>query len=318
MSYTKREGTCPVCKKNGTLTRKWVLNKYKKKYSYDIYSHNGTIHYSNQSKESRRSFKKRELEQKLIEEISSEKFKQGLFNAGDIKRLLESEYPNVDSDSIRNNLHRLSGSGILESVNRGRYVFFLNRVSRDRLSFIDDSMEFSLEDLDNDLMYKGHVSISEIRNDKAWPLYFLPYRIIGDTDTRFSEIKFSGYDTTNGKELKTILLEDTPRDKRLLLKLSNPLFPNESIRVRFSYDWPEPKQTFVFSAATYMNSFGFSLAGNERLKVSITVTSSAWNEVRDLSRNILNTNNKKWKSIYSFKLKSVQPFSILQFRWKRP
>jgi Fe2+ or Zn2+ uptake regulation protein len=316
MAFVKEQGICPICKNSAVVTRKWVLNKYKTRYNYLIYHHSGTVHYSNVTSAKTRSFKKGELKKLLINTINSESFKSGLFRAEDVRKALFREYPSIIIDSIRDNLYRLADSGMLESVKRGRNVFFLNAVYKERLSFVDDSKKILLTDLDNDLMFKGHVSIGTIRNDKSWPLYYLPYRIFGDSDKRFKDLEFKAFNVTDQEELKTVMIEDNPREKRLLLKLAKPLFPNETMTVRFEYNWQEPKQTFFFTTAAHLKSFEFKFLGNMPVKILVTQTISTLNQMKDLSNSIAPGKSKGWKFVYVFKLKDMKPFSIIQFRWK--
>ena len=316
MAYVKEEGICPICNRKGVITRKWVVNKYKKKYFYTIYNHDGTLHYLNQSQDQSRKFKKGDLERILIERIISEKFKTGLFKISDIKKLLSKDYPDIDANSIGSNLRRLSSLGILENVKKGRNLYFLNAIYRDRLSFVLESEKFILEDINNDGLFSRHTFIGLIRNDKAWPLYFIPYKVLGDTDTDFEKLGFNARDLSNSEELKTLVIEDKKREKRLLLKLSKPLFPEERREISFKFDWEEPNKSYVFSAATVMSNFELSLFSNLPVRVSATLTSSDLNEVRDISNSIIQKKNRRWNFIYSINLASVQPFSILQVKWK--
>ncbi|MCL6002958.1 MAG: hypothetical protein M1556_04865 [Candidatus Thermoplasmatota archaeon] len=316
MAYRKEEGICPVCKSNSIITRKWVLNEYGKKYSYTIYHHEGSVHYVNQSTSISGRFKKGEMKNLLVEAINSENFKEGLFRAEDAKRALIKQFPNITIDSVRDNLYRLTKAGMLEIIRRGRQLFFINTIYKERLSFIDDSIKFVLKDIDGDSMFRSHISTSVIRNDKSWPLYYLPYKIFGDSETDFKDLQFKAYDISNKQALKTLVIEDKPNEKRLLIRLTNPLFPEESIKVRFEYNWEEPKQTFFFTAATQMNSFDFTLMGDSPMKVQATQSISTLNEIRDLSDSMVREKNRKWKYVYSVKTKSINAFSVIQLWWK--
>jgi hypothetical protein len=316
MVYTKEMGICPICKLSAVVTKKWVLNKYSKRYDYLIYHHNGFVHYVNETASGSRRLKKGELKKLLIETINSESFKEGLFNAEDAKEALLKVIPSISLDSIRENLYKLSEEGMLEQVRRGKRIFFLNAVYKERLSFLDDSIKFVLIDLDNDASFKGHILTALIRNDKSWPLYYLPYKIYGDTETDFKSLQFIASDPATNELLKTLIIEDKPKEKRLLLKLNRPLFPNETIKIRFEYQWQEPKQTFFFTAATQMNSFEFVLMGKRPLKIQATHTISTLNEVNDLSNSIILNSNRSWKYIYSVKIKSIKAFSVIHFKWK--
>ena len=317
MTFPKEEGICPFCKRKSFITRKWVLNNYKTRYNYTIYHHDGFVHYSNTTPNNARVFKKGIIEKVLIETINSENFKDGLFLTRDIKKRLQKEYQEISSDTLRENLHRLVEIGMLEKVRKGRQIYFLNAIFKDRLNYVFDSVKFSLGDTNEDTLFRSHVSIYNIRNDKTWPLYFLPYRIFGDTDITYDKMRFKAIDLTNNEDLKVLLIEDNPREKRILIRLNKPLFPNENMKVRFDYDWQEPRQNFVFTAATHMNAFEIVLSSNYPLKIQASRTISTMNELKDLSKEVVGTRTKKWRFVYSVKLKSIRPFSVLQFRWKR-
>lgn len=315
MRYVKKVGICPVCKLPARVTRKWVLNKYKARYDYLIYHHNGINHYSNQGSGASRKFKKGEIRSMLVNAINSENFKDALFRTEEMKKILRLKYQNIGSDEIRDNLYKLSDSGMIETVRKGRDVYFLNAVYKERLSFVDDSLRLILRDIDNNLMFRNHISINTIRNDKNWPLFYLPYRIFGDSDNDFKGLQFKARDLTNNQILKTTVLEDNAREKRLLLKSSKPLFPNQSVRIKFEYNWDEPTQTFFYSAATEMRSFEFTFMGNRPLKIQATQTISSLNQVKDLSNAIVRKKSRRWKFVYSLKMKSIGAFSIIQFKW---
>ncbi|MEM0135506.1 MAG: hypothetical protein QXU18_09855, partial [Thermoplasmatales archaeon] len=245
-----------------------------------------------------------------------ETFKEGLFKPEDAKKALIRKYPSISLDSVRENLEKLVEAGMLASIRKGRNVYFLNAAYKERLSFVDESIEFVLIDVDNDAMFKGHTSTFIIRNDKNWPLYYLPYKIYGDSDTGFDELGFMAFDPASNETLKTLVIEDKPYEKRLLLKLPKPLFPGEITKIRFEYNWQEPKQTFFFTAATQMNSFEFMLVGNTPLNIQATQSISTLDEVKDLSDSITLNTNGTWKYVYSIKLKFINPFSVIRFKWK--
>jgi hypothetical protein len=314
--FNQREEICPVCGTNARLTRKWVLNKYGKRYDYFIYHHQGYIHYANQNAHNSKGFRKGQLEKVLIETINSQDFRLGSFRISELKKLLLKNYPNIEFGSLKVSLNRLAEVGIVEKQKKGSRLFFINTVSKERLSFIMDSISISLEDVGDDSMLTKHRSIYMIKNDHTWPLYFIPFRVVGDTDTTFEEIKLSGIDHTNSKDAKVILIEDAPKDKRFLLKLPVPLFPGELREITIEYYWPEPKQVFVFSAATKVTSFEFSISGNILARLIVSLTSASNNETTDLSREVKETSTSKWKNIRSIKLTDVEPFSVLQLKWR--
>jgi hypothetical protein len=316
MVYVKEVRVCPVCNVKAVVSKKWVLNSYGKRYNYLIYQHDGFVHYSNEKASISRNFKKGEMVKHLTETISSENFKYGLFKTKDAKVALSNKFLSISMDSVRDSLYKLVETGMLETVRKGRILYFLNTVYKERLSFVDDSINFELLDLDDDGMFKGHIFTSIIRNDKSWPLYYLPYKIFGDSDVYYDDLQIRASVAESNETLKTLILEDKPREKRLLLKLNRPLFPNESIKIRFDYYWQEPKHTFFFTAATFMKSFELKLMGNMPLKIQGTLTQPTTGEIKDLSGSIISSGSRKWKYVYLAKIRSVKEFSVIHFKWK--
>jgi hypothetical protein len=316
MVYVKEVRVCPVCNVKAVVSKKWVLNSYGKRYNYLIYQHDGFVHYSNEKASTSRNFKKGEKGRRLTETINSENFKYGLFKTKDAKEALSNKFPSISLDSVRDGLYKLVETGMLETVKKGRILYFLNTVYKERLSFVDDAINFELLDLDDDGMFKEHISTSIIRNDKSWPLYYLPYKIFGDSDVNYEDIQFRASVAESNETLKTLILEDKPREKRLLIKLNRPLLPNESIKIRFDYYWQEPKHAFFFTAATFMNSFELKLMGNMPLKIQGTQTQPAIGEVKDISGSIILSSGRKWKYVYSAKIRSVKEYSVIHFKWK--
>ena len=316
MVYVKEVRVCPVCNVKAVVSKKWVLNSYGKRYNYLIYQHDGFVHYSNEKASISRNFKKGEMVKHLTETINSENFKYGLFKTKDAKVALSNKFLSISMDSVRDSLYKLVETGMLETVRKGRILYFLNTVYKERLSFVDDSINFELLDLDDDGMFKGHIFTSIIRNDKSWPLYYLPYKIFGDSDVYYDDLQIRASVAESNETLKTLILEDKPREKRLLLKLNRPLFPNESIKIRFDYYWQEPKHTFFFTAATFMKSFELKLMGNMPLKIQGTLTQPTTGEIKDLSGSIISNGSRKWKYVYLAKIRSVKEFSVIHFKWK--
>jgi hypothetical protein len=312
----QREEACPVCGIDARITRKWVVNNYGKRYDYLIYHHQGYVHYSNQDKNCSKGFRKGKLEKILIETINSQDFKLGSFRIMEIKKLLANEYPDVGFGSLKVSLNRLAEVGIVEKQRKGRKLIFINTVSKERLSFVISSISIGLEDVSNDLGYKRHDYIYRVKNDHSWPLYFIPFRAVGDVDTAFADIKFLAFESSNNSVINVIVVEDAPKDKRLLLKLPSPLLPGEAREIRFEYHWSEPKLMYVFSAATRIDDFNFSVSGNNLAKLTVSFTSGSTNETRDLSNEVIETQSLKWKSIRSIKVKDVEPFAVIQLKWK--
>ncbi len=316
MVFYTREEVCPICGVNARVTRKWVRNQYGKRYDYFIYHHQGYIHYSNQDVKSSKSFRKGELERALMEVINSQDFKLGSFQISEIRKLLAKDFPVVGFGSLKTSLNRLTEIGILERQKRGRNLFFINTVSKDRLSYVIDSLMVSLEDTENDVSFKRHLFVYSISNDHSWPLYYVPFRAVGDVDATLDSLKLNSYDLTNKKDIKVMLVEDAPKDKRFLLRLPTPLFPGEFRNISIRYDWSEPKQMFVYSSATKMKRFEFSLLSKHTSKLGVFLTSSTSNETTDLSNEITETSTLKWEFVRTIGLSDVEPFAVIQLKWK--
>lgn len=317
MVFNQREEICPVCGERARLTRKWVVNRYGKRYNYYIYNHPGYVHYSNQDKSNSKLFKKGQLEKILIKTVNSQEFKLGSFRIKDLKKLLVKDYPEIAFGSIKVSLNRLAEVGIIEKQRKGRNLVYINTVSKDRLSYIIDSLTVSLEDESDDDMFSKHSFQYKIRNDHSWPLYYVPFRAVGDVDATFDGLGMHAIDPSNSKEINVMSVEDAPTDKRVLLKLATPLLPDEVRNIKIEYHWLEPKQLFVYSSATKMNNFEFSISGNNLTKLSVSITTASRNETLDLSSQVNEAVSPKWKSICSISLTDVEPFSVLQLRWKR-
>lgn len=173
-----------------------------------------------------------------------------------------------------------------------------------------------MEDRNNDSTFKGHIFIYKIRNDHSWPLYIIPFRIVGDSDTTFKDLNLNATDSQTGKEIRVILVEDTPRDKRVLLKLPSPLFPEERREIKIEYQLLEPSKTLVYSSATKTANFEFYLSSNGTNRLSAYITYASGNKTLDLSMQVKERQSEQWKSIQSVSLKDVESFAVMQLRWK--
>ncbi|MGC8561971.1 MAG: hypothetical protein ACP5NO_02070 [Thermoplasmata archaeon] len=317
MVIAQREGVCPVCGEKARVSSKWVLNRYGKRYNYFLYHHQGYIHYSNQNDRNSKEFRKGQLEKILIETINSQDFKLGSFRISDIRNIIIKDNPKVGFSSIKVSLNRLAQVGIIERQKKGRDLFYVNTVSKERLSYIIESITVALEDENDDNMFSRHLFYYRIRNDHSWPLFYVPFRAVGDVDATFEDLSMRAKDPSNSKDIRLMTIEDSANDKRVLLRLPSPLLPNEARDISIEYHWPEPKQLFVYSSATRMDNFEFSIAGNSPTKLSASLTSASRNETLDLSQMVRENFSEKWKSVSRLSLKDVEPFSVLQLKWKQ-
>lgn len=308
-------GICPVCKGSARVSRKWVLNKYGKRYEYLIYQHEGFKHYSNQNEQNSRDFRKGDLEKLLVETINSQEFRLGSFKVADVRKLLLKDHPDIGYGSIKVSLNKLAKGGMIEVQKNGRSLSYINSFSKDRLSFVIDSLAISLEDVDEDGMFKKHVIRLEIRNDNAWPMYYVPFTAAGDEESTFQDIKILASDHSNSSDIRITLLEDAPMNKRVLLRLPSPLLPGEIRELRIEYYWSEPNKSYVQQSATKMDSFEFSLSRNNLARLTASLTSGSTNETTDLSGRIKETSSERWSHVSSITITEVEAFSVLQFKW---
>lgn len=316
MSEVSGEVICPICGKPSVPSSKWVLNNYGKRYDYLIYTHGDSKHYSNQSHSPSRSFKKGFLKMSLVEVINSEYFRDGLFSTRDAKDSLMKLNIMAQMDSVRDNLYRLAEIGMLKAVRKDRRVYFINAAYSSRLSFVDESLKVILKDEEGDGMFRHHISIVTVRNDKDWPLPHLPYKILGDSDVSFEEINFKARDLTNEADLKTFVIEETPTEKRLLLKLLKPVPPGETLKVRFEYFWKESNRSFFYTSATLMKRLELSFLTNKPIETSALLCASSLDDVIDLTASISKERNNRWEHSYNLKLTSLKAFSVVHFKWK--
>lgn len=311
-----RVEVCPICKEDGRVSRKWVLNKYGRRYEYFIYHHKGSTHYSNKDSQTSRDFKKGELEKLLVKTINSQEFRLGSFKVNDVRKFIVKDYPDVGYGSIKVSLNRLAKGGMIEVQRNGRNLSYINAFSKDRLSFVIDSLSIGLEDIDEDGMFKKHIIILSIRNDHTWPMYYLSFMAVGDEESTYEDIRMTASDYTNSKEVKITLQEDAPMDKRVLLRLPSPLMPAETREIRIEYYWSEPNKSYVQQSATKMDSFEFSLSRNSLTRLTASQTLGSTNETIDLSGNIKETSSGVWSHVSNITITDVEPFSVLQFKWE--
>ena len=283
---------------------------------YFMYHHQGQIHYSNQNEVISKSVRKGELERALMEKINSQDFKLGSFRISEIKKLIEKDFPDVGFGSIKANLNKLAEIGILEKQKKGRSLFFINTVSKERLSYLIESLSVTLMDFEGDSKFKQHLFVYNIVNDRSWPLYYIPFRAVGDVDSTMESLNIYAFDSTSEKEIKVMIVEDAPKDKRFLLRMPSPLLPGESRRISIKYDWEEPKQMYVYSSATKMKTFEFYLLSRRPSKLSVYLTSSTTNETRDLSSDVKETSSKEWKYVQTIVMSEVEAFAVVQMKWK--
>ncbi len=310
----KRE-VCPICGFRARVTHSWATNRKGNRYEYLVYHHEGKVHYINKNLAGSRMIKKGEIEEVLIGLLNSQTFNSGDFQIIDVRKYLPQKYSNLGFTSIQYALDKLEKAGIVEKQKRGRSLFYINTMDKKRLSFVFDTIEIFLGDVLNDGMFRKHSFSYEIRNDHAWSISFMPFRITADTGITFTELKYKAFDFSNSKDLKVTLLEDTPLEKRVLMRFPIPLLPGERRKMRIEYYVPETKQNFAIWSATNMTRLDFTISGNNPINLIASLTSSSRNETQDLTNRLAESESPKWKYIHSISLRDVEAFSVLQLKW---
>lgn len=315
MVKTREKASCPICDRQATVTSKWVANKYGEKYEYLIFKHDDVTHYFNKADEKRRSFEKGKLENKLIEVINSESFREGVFQIGDVKEALTKDFPQISTNTVRSNLLRLSKRGVLEIREDKRKIFFTNQINKGKLNYTFQSMTILMEDINSDTMFKKHVYQFDVVNDRNWPLYYLHTRVVGDTESAIEKLELNAFDVSKSKEIKIIPIEDNPKEKRILLRLSDPIPLSGSRVIRLEYKWDEPAKLFTFSTGTKMKFFEFKIVGRVKTKLVALMVYPNRNETRNLTENIVEVGDSKQGFTSRIRIVDIEPFSVIQLKW---
>ena len=310
-----KEEVCPICGFKARVTHSWATNRKGNRYEYLVYHHEGKVHYINQNLAGSRMIKKGEIEEVLIGLLNSQTFNSGDFQIIDVRKYLAQKYSNLGFTSIQYALGKLEEAGMVEKQKRGRSLFYINTMDKKRLSFVIDSVELHLDDELNDAMFRKHLFLYEIRNDHPWSISFMPFRITSDVGVTFDELKYTAVEISDSKVLKVTLLEDDPLEKRVLIKLPNPLLPGDRRKIRIEFSLPEPKQNFAIWSATNMARLDFTISGNNPINLIASLTSSSRNETQDLTNRLAESGSPKWKYIHSISLRDVEAFSVLQLKW---
>lgn len=307
--------TCPVCGTKARVSHQWVLNKYGIRYDYTIYHHKEGMHYVNADKKINGYLKKGDIERKLVEMLASPQFKQGLFRLGDVKKALLPDFPDVAYGTVKVNLMKIAHAGLLEVRTKGRDVYWENMMSKDRLSYIVKSLKIALCDARNEFLFYDHRYAYKIRNDHAWPLYYLPFRVVSDVEITMQKLKMTA---TTPRELLTIIpIENDPLRKKVLLKMTKPILPGEEEEVRIKYILPEPAQVFTYTSATTTKHLKFIMSSNVDITIAPSLTSGSRSEITDLTGVV--RRNASMKDGYRMELDipDVQPFASIRIEWKR-
>jgi len=315
MAYVGKVGICPICRVEAPFTKKWVLNKYGERYEYIVFHHGEKNHYINAHGARIKGFKKGEVEKIITEKICSSSFKWGAFRIRDIMEFLASDYPELNVNTVRNALLKLVNSGVLssESVEGRRY--FMSLAQNERLDFSMESISLELVDVGGDGNYAFHSHSGTVVNDKEWPLFFVMYRILGDESIALDEMNLSCRRCDTNERIPVIVDGDYPTEKRILLRMSEPVPPRGKREICISYEWPERKHSFIYSAATYLNTFRLKFYGNKKIRYNVTMSEPNSGSVRKITNLVEEGMDKGWQHIYSLRLRALRPFTYIQFDW---
>ncbi|MEM0138664.1 MAG: hypothetical protein QW100_02930 [Thermoplasmatales archaeon] len=304
-----------MCGETGTVSKKWVLNGYGRRYEYTIYKHGSKAHYLGTLASSRKRLRKGELEDVLREEICSDTFTLGCFRIGDLRKLLPAKYTGVSGRTMRIALNRLEVDGVVKARKEGRSLYFLTTARSERLDFVIESINLSLQDVSNDGNYSRHVYKNVIRNDRNWPLPFIPCRIIGDSPVPLSDIDLKAFECTSERTLTVKVEEDGPVEKRVTLKLRDPVPPHETKCILLTYSWPEVRHSFVYSAGTFLKSLTLRLEGNKRIAYSASLTDQTSGRIRNITDLLTASESRQFSHVYTLRLRSLLPFAVVQLNW---
>lgn len=98
-----------------------------------------------------------------------------------------------------------------------------------------------------------HLSTREMENQSDTPQEYYVMYIEGDINKKWEDIHPEIFEIRDNKEipLEYKLLKDQPQYKRFRVKFPKPLYPKESIKIMFKYEWDEPNKSRPFDTAYY-------------------------------------------------------------------
>ena len=212
---------------------------------------------------------------------------------------------------------KLAHEGLLLLPKRDRRIYFVNNSKKDRLDYIVEKIDISLEDIFGDAVFNKHSFRLRILNDSISPLSYIQFRGAGDIARTKEEVSFKARDMTKMQASKIYFLEDSPQEKRIVIELVTAIGPNERRVILIEYLWPEPEHFHSFTASTNLKAVKFSLISKNKFSLSVSRTNSGRTETGDESDKVTTVTNRRGEVIERYENKGVPPFALLNFKWKQ-
>lgn len=308
---------CPICNKPGSKERKWTRKKSGKRYDYEVFHHESTVHWVRIGSSSPGRVEKDDTRKKLIELLSTTKFRRAIFTIKDIVAEFEEGGLTTDDERLRRTLSKLVESGLLLILRRNRKVYFINSTPRERLEYIMKNVDITLEDSSDEGTFERHYYRTLILNDSEFPLHYIQFRATGDNIRDRNDLSFNSYDMTRKEKAVIHFLEDDPQLKRILIELKEPMLSNVERTLSIEYFWPEIGPSYMFTSPTQTDFFRFSLVSRSDVEMTVTRTNSDRTVVEDLSSRVISTTKKDKLNVKKFEMVSLPAFAVLKFNWKR-
>jgi|GEM_PF-5505911 len=311
--HQKRKEICPICGNEGFVSKVWTTNKYGSKYSYKIYNHGNIKHYYSIDN-SRKINKKGEILDNLTNLLSSDQFRLGLFSLSELKVELKKRGLIYNDISVRNSLLILVRNGLISISKKGRNVFYVNELNKAKLNFTFLDIHLIMEEMKGNGKIDGHIYKILLRNDKYFYLNFIPFNIIGDSPKNFQNLNFNATDLSMNKKLKVILLENKPKEKRMLLRFDNPIPPGKEREIELFYEWEEITPTFTFGSASEINKVIIEIKSKIINNMKVTQISPDRMTNIDITDKVLKESENGINS-YKIEISEFLPFSMLYIQW---
>jgi hypothetical protein len=308
---------CPICNKPGSKERKWTRKKSGKRYDYEVFHHESTVHWVRIGANSPGRVEKDDTRKKLIGLLNTTGFRRAIFTIKDIAAEFEKGGLTTDDERLRRSLSKLVESGLLLIIRRNRKVYFINSTIRERLEYIMKRVDITLEDSADEGTFERHYFRTSILNDSEFPLHYIQFRATGDNVRDRGKLSFNSYDLSRKEKAVIYFLEDNPQLKRILIELREPILPNVERTMSIEYFWPEIGPSYMFTSPTPTDFFRFSLVSRGDFEMTVTRTNSGRTVVEDLSSRVISTTKKDNLNVETFEMVNLPAFAVLKFKWKR-
>lgn len=306
---------CPLCKKPGKVTRKWVRNKTGKKYYYQTFHHYGTIHRISENSLSSTRIHKDNTRKELLDLLNSIRFKRAVFTVNDLVDALDKNTSSPQYYVVSKALLNFVNDGIISLIRKGRNVYFVNTPQNGKINYFVKDISIELLDSKRDGQFSLHRSMIRIINDNQYPLSYLQYRAFGDNYRKKEEVSIKAIDVSNKRKLNVYYLEDDPLEKRVIIQFSDPILPRKEGAFLVEYYWPETEPSYTFTASTDLSKLSFSIASMKRHILFVSKTNSSQTASSDLSNVVTYKKNSEVLEVAKFEYKNIPSFVMLKFRW---